>query len=399
MSTPEELVRQLIIDRTLETDRVERTVSETDTDKFAEAACSFANDLPGRGLPGYLFIGVRDDGQVVGVKNAAKLLSTLGGLRTDGNILPPPVMAVSTVQMPDERTVVAVEVQPSDRPPVYFKGRIHVRIGARRGFATAEEERRLSERATDRARTWDMRACREATLDDLALELFSLGYLHAAVSAQALLENGRPIEAQLAALRFFDLRKNRPTNGAVLLFGKDPLTFFPGAYVQYVHYSTTDQAGSVVESRRLAGDLLSVMRELDQLAIQLSGERPERQPDLTDRAVYDYPPVAMHELFMNSMIHRNYDSSTTPTFINRYEDRVEILNPGSLYGDLSAASFPGGTAYRNPVIAEAARTLGYVNRFGRGIALAYEHLERNGSRPVEFKPAENFFLATVWKRP
>jgi ATP-dependent DNA helicase RecG len=44
----------------LESFRVERTISTTDTDKFREAICSFANDMPGSGLSGYLLIGVDD---------------------------------------------------------------------------------------------------------------------------------------------------------------------------------------------------------------------------------------------------------------------------------------------------------------------------------------------------
>jgi ATP-dependent DNA helicase RecG len=46
-----------------EADRVEFTVSTKDTDKFAEAVCAFANDLPGHGKPGLLVIGVDNRGQ------------------------------------------------------------------------------------------------------------------------------------------------------------------------------------------------------------------------------------------------------------------------------------------------------------------------------------------------
>ena len=43
----------------LENDRVERTISTTNTDKFGQAICAFANDLPNHQLPGYLFLGVK----------------------------------------------------------------------------------------------------------------------------------------------------------------------------------------------------------------------------------------------------------------------------------------------------------------------------------------------------
>jgi predicted HTH transcriptional regulator len=51
-----------------ETYRIERTVSTTDKDKFGEAVCAFANDMPDSGKPGYLLIGVRNDGSLNGLR-------------------------------------------------------------------------------------------------------------------------------------------------------------------------------------------------------------------------------------------------------------------------------------------------------------------------------------------
>ena len=190
-----------------------------------------------------------------------------------------------------------------------------------------------------------------------------------------------------------------PTNAAVLLFGKDPLSFFPGAYVQYVKYDGLTQADAPLKEQRITGDLLGVMRDLDRLAGDLANRRPVRRADLGEDLVADYPDVALHELFINAIIHRNYDGSSTPVSINHFSDRVEIQNPGALYGDLTKAQFPDGTAYRNPVLAEAAKTLGFANRFGRGIALAKSHLEKNASPPLDYIVGENHLAMIVRKRP
>jgi ATP-dependent DNA helicase RecG len=107
----------------------------------------------------------------------------------------------------------------------------------------------------------------------------------------------------------------------------------------------------------------------------------------------------MHELLMNAVIHRNYDSATSPVMINHFEDRIEIMSPGGLYPDLTPEQFPAGTSYRNPILAEAAKVLGFVNRFGRGIYIAQDQLQRNGSPPAVFEPAHNYFLAVVRRRP
>ena len=74
--------------------RLERTVSTTNTDKFCQAICAFSNDLPNGGKPGYLLIGVKDDGIVSGLKVTDDLMQNIAALRSDGNILPLPQMAV-----------------------------------------------------------------------------------------------------------------------------------------------------------------------------------------------------------------------------------------------------------------------------------------------------------------
>lgn len=243
-----------------------------------------------------------------------------------------------------------------------------------------------------------MRACQDATLDDLAIELFKLSYLPAAVSAEVLQENGRTTEEQLGSLRLWQHKLNCPTNGAILLFGKSPESFFAGAYVQYVRYEGDSQASAVLEERRITGDMATILRGLDALARQLEVARPHRNPDLSDSTICDYPAVALHELLVNAVIHRNYEGSTTPIAVNHYLDRIEIQNPGSLFGDLTRDQFPRGTSYRNPLLAEAAKTLGFANRFGRGVALASAILSKNASPQLEYVIGTNHIVMIVRKR-
>ncbi|MDX2000783.1 MAG: ATP-binding protein [Thermoanaerobaculia bacterium] len=383
----------------LESPRVERTIATRDTDKFGQALCAFANDLADSRLPGVLFVGVDDAGQPSGLTVTDQLLQNLAAIASDGNLLPPPVVSVEK-RILSGGEVAVVEVQPSHDTPVRYKGIVWVRRGPQRGRANPEEERRLSEkRASHLGRPWDSRPCPEATLEDLALELFALDYRRAAVAPEVISENDRPLEHQLAALRFFDFGKSRPTNAGVLLFGTDPEFFFPGAYVQFVRYAGRDRAAEVAADRRLSGDLGQILRALGQLADELAGGRPEYVDHFREVTAYDFPPRALRELLVNAIIHRNYESSSTPIQIDHFEDRLEILNPGGLHPDLSRELFPRGTAYRNPVLAEAARVLGYANRFGRGIEVAQAEIKKNGSPSAEFFPADNHFLVTIWKRP
>lgn len=384
----------------VESDRVERTQSLNDTNKFCEAICAFANDLSNNQAPGYLFVGALTDGRASGATITDQLLQNLAALRADGNIQPLPVLTVQKRLLGGGEMAV-VEVMPADLPPVRYKGRVCIRVGPRRAYASEADERVLTERRGARVKTWDSRVCAEAMIDDLALDLFAVNYRRSAVDPSVIAENGRDLKLQLASLRFFDLRSDRPTNAAILLFGKDPCAAVPGAFTQYVKYDGPSEGDSVLSERRFSGDLLNVMRQLAHFADEISGARPVPAEDGSgqlERIVFDYHPKALHELLMNAVIHRNYDGSTTPIMLSHFIDRIEILNPGALFGDLTVADFPRMTAYRNPVLAEAAKILGFVNRFGRGIDLAQTLLSQNGSSPATFQIEGNHFLATIQGR-
>jgi ATP-dependent DNA helicase RecG len=380
-----------------ESDRAERTTSLTDTDKFSDAICAFANDLPNHGRPGYLFVGSDPDGKACGAAITDQLLQNLAAIRSNGQIQPLPAMTVQKCNLGGGDMAV-VEVVPADLPPVRYKGRIHVRVGPRKGIATEQEERILTERRVDRTKTWDARPCRGATLDDLALDLFMVTYRHQAVAREILAENNRGVELQLASLRFFDLKANCPTNAGVLLFAEDPLSFFDGAYVQYVRYDGDSSAAEVLLERRFTGDFLTLLRELDRWTEEIAGAKPIAISATAEQILFDYPPKALHELLMNAVIHRNYEGSTAPIMISHYVDRIQIQNPGGLFGELTPELFPHGTSYRNPILAEAAKTLGFVNRFGRGISLTQELLKRNGSPEAVFDFLTTYFFVVVKKR-
>ncbi len=79
-----------------ESDRVERKESfKGDVAKKArQAVCAFANDLPGHDKPGVLFIGATDFGEPSHLEITDQLLLSLADIKTDGNILPLPVLSV-----------------------------------------------------------------------------------------------------------------------------------------------------------------------------------------------------------------------------------------------------------------------------------------------------------------
>jgi ATP-dependent DNA helicase RecG len=171
----------------LESDAVERKESfkGDSPNTVREAVCAFANDLPDHRKPGVLFIGARDDGSPADLAVSDELLRQLSDLKTDGNVVPPPTLTVAKRRLRGQEMAV-VTVWPADSPPVRYRGRVFIRIGPRRGVASAQDERILNEKRRHGDRPFDLRAVPSAAVSDLDRRRFEDEYLAAAFAADIL---------------------------------------------------------------------------------------------------------------------------------------------------------------------------------------------------------------------
>ena len=382
--------------RAEESERVERKQSLGDRDRICHAICAFANDLPGSGLPGIVIIGQRDDLSCAGIAIDDQLLNTIGGWRGDGKFQPFPTISVAK-RLVDGCEVAVVAVAPSENTPVRFDGRVWIRVGPRRAIASTEEERRLTERRNAAILPFDAQGISDAAIEDIDLVRFNLEYLPAAIPADVLAQNGRTEREQMRAMRLLDAR-DHPTGTALLVLGKDPQRFFPGAYVEALRIGGQVLTDPILDRHTITGTIPDQLRRLDELvdlwietATRVGAERREDRPA--------YPAVGLRQLLRNAVLHRNYDHSNAPVRLTWYEDRIEISSPGGLYGAVTPENFgkPGVTDYRNPTLAEALRSLGYVEKFGVGLQIAADELRKNGNPEYLLDADHGFVLLTLGK--
>jgi ATP-dependent DNA helicase RecG len=201
--------------------------------------------------------------------------------------------------------------------------------------------------------------------------------------------NQRTIQEQLSSLRFFNHRLGCPTNAALLLFGKKPRYFFLGHYIQYLLFPGTDMTDIPIDQAEIEGDLAYMIRETELRIRSINTTALRRKSGWQEELQPDYPEWAIRELLVNALMHRDY-ASTTPVRFYVFSDHIEIGSPGGLYGESNPGNFPNINAYRNPVVAEALKTLGVVNRYGYGVRRAMELLAKNGN------PEPVFDLSSVW---
>jgi ATP-dependent DNA helicase RecG len=394
---PDEELEQLLHD--LESDRVERKESDKDGEKIRQAICAFANDLPRHQKPGVLFIGATDDGVPTKLAIDNAFLERVGGIRREGKILPLPSMTVQKRRLSGADLVV-IEVMPSDAPPVRFDGRVWIRLGPRRDLASVNDERILSERARASVRPFDQRPCEGAALSDLVIDEIKEAYLPAVVDAATLAENGRDLKEQLASIRLYDLSRDVPTNCAILAFGKNPIQFLPGGFVTFARHEGPTLADRIRSSKLIGGNLLTQLRQLDELLpLQIETARTEDAGRLSHADVSDYPYPAIREIVLNALVHRTYEATNAPVRISWFPERIEIQNPGGLFGVVNPENFGRVSDYRNPTIAEVARGLGYVERFGVGISRVRAALQKNGNPEPRFVFEQSHTLVVLEARP
>lgn len=377
----QEKVEELIAD--MESDWIERTTSIRE-DKLGPIVCAYSNDFPNHTDSGYILLGVQDDGTLAGMTWSDEQLQTIGSIKSNGKVLPQPSLIVSPVFKFPNGEVVVVEVKPSTYPPVRFDGRCWIRVGPRKDKATLEEERILIERRASYAKTYDLVPALGSTLEDISIDLFKMSYLPYAIDKETLTENGRTTEEQLSSLRFYSPKEKCPTNGGILVFGLNPEYFLPGSYIQFVKFSGNEVTSNVDYEKKFSGALITELKSLDDfIKSSVVKERPVKRESFQEETITNYPYWALRELTMNAVMHRNYESNA-PIYIYEFSDRIEIINPGGLYGEATPQNFPNASDYRNVVMAEAMKILGYVNKFNYGVKRATAELIKNGNGEPDF---------------
>ena len=388
-----------------ESDCVEfkQSLSGDASEKIREAICAFANDLPNYEKPGFVFIGVRDDKTIIGLSDADQVIEQLSHMKSDGHILPLPSMTVEK-QTLENKEVVVIRVEPADSPPVRCKGVIRIRTGSRRDIATAQDERILTEKRRHKDIPFDLQPIPTSDLSDLNLIQFEHEYLAQAIDPDILAANERTIEERLAVTKMIaSIDEPFATVMGILVLGKNPQDFLPGAYVQFLRIANIQLVddNDILDSEEIRGTIPDLLHRLDDKLIAHNRTVVNFTSSPIEQRTELYPIPALQQIIRNAIMHRTYEGTNALVHVYWFSDRVEILSPGGVFGAITAKNFgqPHLIDYRNPNLAEAMRVLGYVQKFGSGIQIARNLLRKAGHPEPEFEVLDNFVRTTIKLAP
>jgi len=210
----------------------------------------------------------------------------------------------------------------------------------------------LENRGALTTRPFDDSICNGATLQDIANEQVTSFVETAEAKGRLALKGSR---APKAVLQNFNLlRDGKPTNAAILLFGKNPRKFFNNAQVHCFHFHGTEKQKPIASQQPYEGRLFEVIDQAVEFVLgKLDRNVGTRAMSAQAPVEFEIPRPVIAEAIVNAVAHRNYRNNGFVQAIV-FSDRVEVWNPGELPPGLTPELLrqPHGPIPRHPLIAE-----------------------------------------------
>lgn len=384
-----------------ESNYIEIKSAQNGCPKLYDTFSAFSNQCGG----GKIIFGMdEDDFEVCGVYDAADLQKRI---MEQSLQMEPVIRPLCTVAEIDGSVVVCAEIQEIDNfeKPCFYKG-----AGRLRGsyVRVGDGDRRMTEYEVYSYEVYrkkiqdELRIVKNGSISDIDTPAYS-DYV-------SLLRDKKPNLAGQSAEKIRQLQGfavgEKPTLAGVVLFSEYPQMYYPQLGITAVSVPGTEMStlGSVgerfIDNQRIDGTLVQLLDGA--LAFVRKNMRTKTIIDSTtgkrsDRT--EYPIVAVRELIINALVHRDYSvyTDSTPITIKMFRDRMEIENPGALFGRITLdklGMFSADT--RNPFIANALEIMGETENRYSGIPTVYAMMNEAGLPAPKFESEMGVFRVTLY---
>jgi ATP-dependent DNA helicase RecG len=232
-------------------------------------------------------------------------------------------------------------------------------------------------RQADRELIAELRRSAEGiAFDELPMPELSTGDLDLA-AVKSLFRGDRKLgEEELITLKLLTHEQGRvvPTKGAVLLFGKDRIRYFPDAWMQCGRFMGQDKA-EIFDHIELHDHLPRAVESI-MLFLKKHAMRGADFSEIRRKDVWSIPLGILREVVINALVHADYSQRGAPTRIAFFDDRIEVENPGILLPGMTIEDMKHGVSkIRNSVIARIFRELDLIEQWGSGVRRIFKEAE------------------------
>ena len=342
-------------------------------DEYLKWVCGFANASGGK-----IYIGVNDDREIVGIANSQRLMEDIPnkiathlGIIVDVNLL-----------HDEDKDYIEIIVEPSNIP-IAYKGVYHYRSGS-----TKQELRGTALQhfiLKKMGRSWDDISNDRATMDDIDRNAIDY-FLRKGIAAQRIPEDLKDASTEviLDCLGLLD-NDDKLKNAAILLFGKNPLKFFPSVAFKIGRFGK-DEADLMFQDV-IEGNIIQMADRVMEVLQAKYLVSPVRFEGMQRYETLEIPKEAMREILYNAIAHKDYTGPDIQMHV--YNDHIEVWNDGELPEGYTEETLMGrhSSKPRNKNIANTMFKAGFIDTWGRGYKKIRDGFEAAG---IPMPKVQNF---------
>ena len=398
-----------------ESERVEWKENVADVEDVVKTAVAFANDYSNLG-GGYIVCGAAETTDEFGFQkvelkglNATRLKEIEGKVTTllRERVSPPIVPIVEEIPVSNESRILVFMIVSSQKAHSFRGVRTNETVYyIRTGRQTREARNGLMMdlfRMKGVQPAWDKQLNRSSKTTDIDLIILR-NYLQEMrlwdekKSVDDYLSSTNSISAYIPSLLGTEGIDNiaRPRNFSLLLFTKEPVKYFKGAFAYFSIYQGTDRSVPFGIRHEITGDIVQQSRKLIDL---LGRETPtvfEKNSSVPNRV--KYPIRALQEAVVNCIVHRDYEVDQ-PVRITVFSDRIEFFSPGKLPRQIDREAFLAGRSapfWRNQTLAYFFNKLQLAQGEGQGIPTILRTLAEAGCPAPKFEFGEESVTTIIY---
>lgn len=286
-----------------------------------------------------------------------------------------------------DKTILKIRVDKATFP-VQCKGLFYKRVGDTTRVMSIEEQKKLLLKDT----SWDA-ITNNCTLDDIDMSTMTK-FVNLAVEGNRLSSDAKTYNAEQLLESLGLLIDGKLTNGAILLFGKNPQKLFSHANIRIGLFKGNDEE-NMLDDKIITGNLFQQISSTEVIIKSLIKVKYSIK-DLSRNEYWTFPLVAIREALLNAIVHRDYFDYSSNIQIKIFDNCIWFYNAGELFGGLTIEQLKSShhpSKSRNPLITNTIYKAGFIEAFGTGIKRMTIACQRQGLPSPELE--NNLFGFTL----
>lgn len=352
-------------------------MEQPETAIVAKVVSAIAN-----GNGGSLVVGAGDSGVIVGLtkEDVKAIIKTIGT-----EVRPYPPFSTSIVER-DGRQVLIINVWAGNNKPYICFDAYYIRQAETIRKASIEEITQVTSLQEEINKGWERRYIPGVEMTDLNKMILSR--VRSELVGSGRIATDASDDTMLKSLGL--LSGGHVTNAGIVVFANNPSSFLPQTRIRVSVYGGDDN--NQLQDVRLFD--INLISAVDEIVGYVSSLYPQSLSvdGLFHSKRQQIPIVALREGVLNAVVHRIYQDYDSYVAINIYNNQLEIVNSGELYGNLKVEdlSKTHQSVLRNPDIANALFTMKYIEMAGSGTLRIIKECRRNGNALPRWKSEGGF---------